>query len=339
MNRFKFFNSMVFAALALLGTASTMTHAQSNEGVQQSVRLGTSSAGSTFYAIAVGISELWRKHSGINATVEPLGGSAATINALSAGKLDVAMSNSGSAWPAYHGQKPFKQAADIALIAQGQPSLRYLVVRRDAEIKSPSDLAGKRFLAKRRALPEIELIADALLQTTALAKDKVKIIETVETNQAIAALKAGTADAAIFPGGLRIPSLQEMLRDKVVDLMPMSADKADAMMQKLPNYFSKVNLPAGTFENQANASVAPTLNTYLVARRDMSEDTAYKMTKAIFANQKEFFSYHAEAKHWTLENTLDDFKIPFHPGAIRYFKEVGAWNAKLEAAQAAVTRK
>jgi TRAP transporter TAXI family solute receptor len=315
------------------------SHAQGGAAAGDSIRFGTSSVGSTFYVLAVGISELSRKHAGINSTVEPLGGSTATINGLAAGKLDLAMANSASAFTAYHGQEPFKRPMDIALIAQGQPSLRYIVVRQDAGIKSAADLAGKTFIAKRRALPEMEMIANALLESQNVAKDKVKVVETVETNQATAALRTGTAQAAIFPGGLRIAPLEELLRDDVVELLPLQADKADAMMKKLPNYFTKTNIPAGTFQNQNNESAAPTLNTYLVARQDMSEDAAYKLTKAIFANHKEFVSYHAEAKHWTVQNTLEDAKIPFHPGAIRYFKEVGAWSPKLDALQASLKRK
>ncbi|HXF86826.1 MAG TPA: TAXI family TRAP transporter solute-binding subunit [Xanthobacteraceae bacterium] len=306
---------------------------------QDSIRFGTSSVGSTFYVLAVGMAELARKHAGLNATVEPLGGSTATVNGLGAGKLDVAMTNAGSAWTAYQGKAPFKKPIAVALIAQGQPSLRYLVVRRDAGIKSPADLAGKTFIAKRRALPEMDLIANALLAAYGVPKNKVNVVETVETNQTTTALRAGTAQAAIIPGGMRLAPLEELIRDEIVDLLPLSGAKVDVLMRKLPDYLSKTNIPAGHFEKQSTASVAPTLNTYLIARGDLSEETVYKLTKAVMGNLKEFAAYHAEAKHWTVEHTLAEPKVPFHPGAIRYYKEIGAWNPKLDAIQASLTRK
>lgn len=329
-------NRTISALVVIAGMALGMT---GGAYAQDSVRIGTSSVGSTFYVLAVGISELARKNAGINSTVEPLGGSTATINGLGAGKLDVAMANAGSAWTASLGQAPFKRPIAVALIAQGQPSLRYLVVRRDAGIKSPADLVGKTVIAKRRSLPELELIANALLETYGVPKDKVKIVETVETNQTTSALRTGTADAAIFPGGLRLAPLEELIRDGMVDLLALPEDKVDAMMQKLPEYFSRTKIPAGHFENQKTPSLAPTLNTYLVARADLPEETVYKLTKAIMGNHKAFTAYHAEAKHWTVAHTLSEPKVPFHAGAVRYYKEIGAWNQQLDALQASLARK
>lgn len=327
------------ALIAIAGIALAMpisAHSQGGANAPDSIRLGTSSVGSTFYVLAVGMSELWRKHAGINATVEPLGGSTATINGIGAGKLDVAVSNAGAAWNAYRGKAPFKRPIAVALIAQGQPSLRYVVVRRDSGITSPADFVGKTIIAKRRSLPELELIANALLEVYGVPKDKVNNVETVETRQTIAALRTGTAHAAIFPGGLRLAPLEALHRDKVVDLLPLPDDKADALMRKLPSYFSKTRVPSGHFENQANASAAPTLNTYLVADPDLPEETVYKLTKAIMGKYKEFTAYHAEARHWTVKHTLSEPKIPFHPGAIRYYKEIGAWDQKLDAIQASL---
>lgn len=320
---------------ALIGFASPPIGAE----VQDAVRLGTSSVGSTFYILAVGMSELSRKHAAINATVEPLGGSSANMNGLAAKKVDLVVANAGAAYDAYHGNRPFKAPIDVTLIAQGQPSMRFLLVRRNAGIRSPEDLVGKTMIAKRRALPELELIANALVEVYGLPKDKMRFVETVETTQATDALRSGSAQAAIYPGGLRMVPVQEMFRDKVVDFLYLPDDKFEALMRKLPKYFYTTKVPAGNFENQAREWAAPTLNTYLVARRDVSDEVVYRFTKALMGHHKEFTAYHADGKYWTIEHTLSEPKIPFHPGAIRYYKEIGAWNAKLDTIQASLTRK
>ena len=55
------------------------------------------------------------------------------------------------------------------------------------------------------------------------------------------------------------------------------------------------------------------------------EEAAYQVVKTIFTHSKELIAVHKSSKHWTIENTLAAPPIPFHPGAIRYFREIGAW--------------
>ena len=69
-----------------------------------------------------------------------------------------------------------------------------------------------------------------------------------------------------------------------------------------------------------------------------SDDTVYRITKAILGHHTEFAKFHATARAWTADNTLEDPKIPFHPGAIRYFKEIGKWTPRLEALQATLLK-
>ena len=65
----------------------------------------------------------------------------------------------------------------------------------------------------------------------------------------------------------------------------------------------------------------------------MPDDVVYHFTKAFFENLKQFYPVHASAKEYTLKGSLEDPTIPFHPGAIRYYKEVGMWTPELEATQ------
>jgi len=95
-------------------------------------------------------------------------------------------------------------------------------------------------------------------------------------------------------------------------------------------------LPAKTYQGQDNNVNVFSLASYMVAASRLSEDTVYKVTKTMFDNIGEFHTFHGVAKQWTLKETLDDPKIPFHPGAIRYFKEKNAWTPEMEKLQAAL---
>ena len=294
------------------------------------ISFGTSSVGSAFYTLSVVIANVITKHSGITATVEPVGGSDATVRGISAKKVEIGMLNASSAEEAYAGTGSFAKTGKIplALLAQGQDSLRQIVVRTDSGIKTIKDLAGKKFIAKRRALPEMEKIAYILLESYGVDKKMVTILETPETNEAIEALKVGTADAAIIPAGVPASFLLDLSQSAKVTFLSIPDDKLKIVFSKMGNAFHIGVIPANTYRGQNYEVKVPAMASVIVAGADLPEETAYKITKAIFNNQNEIKAGHSAGKDWNLKKTLDDPPIPFHPGAIRYFKEVGAWGKK-----------
>jgi hypothetical protein len=303
---------------------------------QQALRVGTSSSGSIFYTLAVGLSTMLTKHGGIAATAEPVGGSTANMFAIGADKVDLAIANAYAAYDAVHANKPFKSKIGVGLFAQGAPSFRQIVVRVGSGIEKPEDLVGKTLLGKRPALPELELITNALFKVYNIDPSKVKVVSTTNTGEAINALKGDTVDAAVIPGSRGASYLQSLGRDGKIKFLEIPEDKVKAMLALLPKSMSVAKLPAKTYPGQDNAVNVFALASYMVAASRLSEDTVYKVTKTMFDNIAEFHTFHGVAKQWTLKETLDDPKIPFHPGAIRYFKEKNMWTPEMEKEQAAL---
>jgi TRAP transporter TAXI family solute receptor len=294
-------------------------------------RFGTSSVGSTFYVIANGFGSLIQKYAAINMTVEPIGGSYANIFSLNAGKLDYAITNSGAAFDGYNGVEPFEDPADIGLIAQGQASYRFIIVRRDENIRQLEDLNGKILIGRRPALPELNSISSVLVAAAKL--DDVNVVSTKNTKESIKHIKSGTVDGTIIPGGARVPAVVQLFRDGVVDPLYIPDDVFAEMKKQVPPYMFSETFPAGHFQGQEKEFSVFGLNTYIVAGPHASEEQVYLITRTLFDNLEEFGTYHNEAKKWTIDNTLTDPKIPFHPGAIRYFKEQGYWTPELEKIQ------
>jgi uncharacterized protein len=304
--------------------AMSMTNAAS---AQEAIRFGTSSVGSLFYTLAIGASEVIHKHAKINANVEPVGGSTASLYALSAKKIEIAMANSFAAGSAYYGKYKFKKPFEVRLIIKGQENFRGLVVRRSANIKTAADLKGKIIIGKRRALPENELVMRAMMKVLGLGDGSLQLVATTNSPQMYKALRAGSVDGALVPYSPKSAAVVKPITDGVIEFFDLPKAKRDEAMQYVPKAFYKKTFKAGTFKNQTKPIHTFGLATYLVSRADVSNEIIYKVTKAIDQNTKEFVTYHKAARAYTGKRTLQDIKLPLHDGAIKYFKEQGKWTA------------
>lgn len=297
---------------------------------QDAIRIGTSSIGADYYILAVAIGELLAKYESINATVEPIGGSHANIFGLAADKVEFAIVNASAAYDGFHGAEPFPGPQPLRLIAQGHTTYRFIVVRRNENISTPEGLRGKTIIAQRRAMPEIEAVGNALLNISQLQTEDVRFVGTVDTVQVEEALRAGTVAGAVMPGSVDQPALMGLLRDEIVDFLYLDDASVTAMMADLPAIFLKDVIPAGSFPGQTQDLVALGLNVYFVSDESMPEDIVYRTIKTVHENYDEFTNYFSSAAAWTVENALREPRIPYHPGAIRYYREIGAWTDEME---------
>ncbi len=338
---------LIFLILAASGCGSNATtpskqdsSAQDKQPSLKAISFGTGSVGSAQYAISIGMGDIINKKTGINVSVEPVGGSDANVRALNDKKIDIAMVGAYGATSALQGIGAFATSGKVPLciLAQGQESLRNIVVRNDSGIKTIADLRGKKFIARRPALADIELTAKALLKAYNMTEDDVKIIETTETNQAIEALKIGTADAAIIPGGVPSSDLTDLAQSTAVTFLSIPEDKMNLAFKELGPSFHKSVIPTGSYKGLQQDVVVPAVSTLLVVMDKFPEDVAYKITKTLMESQTELTAIHNIGKSWSKDNTLKDIPVPFHPGAIKYFRETGVWSSKLDTLQQELLR-
>ena len=86
--------------------------------------------------------------------------------------------------------------------------------------------------------------------------------------------------------------------------------------------YAEYIVPAGTYNGvDADAKTVAVKATFIVSN-DLDEETVYQLTKAIYENKDEYS--HDKASEMSLEYAVSSISVPFHPGAERYFKEVGA---------------
>lgn len=320
-------------AVACAGVLIAGVAAAGPAAAQQAIRLGTSSIGSSFYASAVGMSKLIQEHAKINVTVEPVGGSAANLFGIAAKRVDFAMSNSGATFDAVHGQSIYKKKIPLRLMMQGNATLRWLFVRKGSGIKTPEDLVGKTMATKRRPLPELQQVADAVFKVYHLPVSKIKQVSTNTSGEVARAFRSGSIDAASFPFSPHQPIATKLFADGVIAPLILPPKKFYEVKAQLPDKFSTYEVAANHFRNQPKAFLSLKMTTQVVAVTSTPEEEVYQVTKAVLGHNKEFVQMNPAARPWTVKNTLTEAKIPFHAGAIKYFKEVGKWTPALEKLQ------
>ncbi len=331
--------AMLYRNLVLILMGSCLLALPAVSIAQTAVSLGTSSAGARFHVLAVGMGDVISRHSNLNVTVEPIGGSDANVRALTAKRIDFALINSLAATHGFRGIGSFKKEgkAPLRLILQGGLAARALVARADRGIRSPADLRGKKVQGRRRALADLENLLKQLMKVYGVPESEVTIYAHSNTNEQVEALRLGTADAAMMPFGspkTSSPPIRRVAETVPLVVVNFDKDKIPAILDnpELAGY-APAKIHKGAIKGLEQDVTSLALAEYVVGRTDLSEDVVYHFTKAFFTNLKAFHPVHASAKEYDLEGSLQEPTIAYHPGAVRYYKEIGRWTPELESIQ------
>lgn len=320
------------ARYTIVGASALMLSMTGMAGAQEAVRIGTSSVGSNFYVNAVAISEVVQKQGKINTSVQAVGGSSANVRGLARKKIEFAMANAFAAFSGYFGTYNFKgKRMPVRLVVQGHTNERAIVVRKAAKIKSVKDFAGRTVVGKRRALPEVGLIAAQFDKVFGLKK--VNWVATTNTGEVFKAFAAGSIDAAIIPTGPRAGNVQKALRDGHIEFLKWDPKQRDAMLKGLPDVMFAGTFPPSAFDGLDFDAPVFAMRTYFISAPHVKTEVVYKVAKTMYENTKLMSSYQKRLAEWTVENSLKSFALPYHDGAIRYFKERKLWTKAHEAKQ------
>ena len=303
------------AVLAFAGTA----HAQ------QFFRIGTGGTAGTYYPVGGMIANAVSQPGKIVATAQASNGSLANVNAIAGGSMEAGLTQSDVATWAYTGTGAFEgkpKVADLRLIANLYPESIHLVVKKGSGIRSVADLKGKRVALDE---PGSGTLIDARLVLGAYGvKESELKPEYIKPNQAGDKLKDGSLDAFFFVGGAPAGAIAELASSGTgIELVPLSGPQADALRKSSP-FFAVDNIPANTYKD-VPAVTTLAVGAQLVTSAKLDTETVYQITKAMYsdATQKALAAGHAKGKLITKENAVQGAGIPFHPGAEKFYKEVG----------------
>ncbi|MGQ7277869.1 TAXI family TRAP transporter solute-binding subunit [Brevibacillus thermoruber] len=292
---------------------------------QKFLTIATGGSSGPYYTIGGAMAKIYKDKLGYNASVQSTGASVENINLLKTKKADMAFVMSDVASFAYNGQENFKDTGAVKdLKAMAGLYLNYvqIVTLKDRNIKSVADLKGKR-VGVGAPNSGVEVNARMVLAGHGLTYNDIKA-DYLSYAEAVEQLKNNTIDAAFVTSGLPNSTVIDLMTTKDVEIVPIKKEDVEKMAQQFP-FFVSAEIPAGLYKNDQPVPTAAIRNLMLV-RGDLSDDQVYKLTKAFFENLDTLKGAHSAAKEIDPKEAGKNLVVPLHPGAEKYFKEIGALN-------------
>ena len=304
--------------------ASALVLAAPLASAQQQLSIATGGTGGVYYPIGGGIAELINRHiDGHSAVAEVTGASVENMGLIGRGDSDLALVLADTAYQAYTGTGRFegRQMSGTRAIGSIYPNAVQIVTLANSGITSLQDLRGKRVSVGAPG-SGTEVNAKTLLESNGLSYED-KDIQRLNFNETADALRDGDIDAGFWSVGPPTSSIMNLAATREIALVPLSNEEI-ANAQKAEPVFAPYTLPAGIYDKVDQPVQTVSIPNVLVVSADMSDDTAYAITKVLFEKTAELIAIHPAANDTTVEFSLTSTPVPLHPGALRYYEEIGA---------------
>ncbi len=283
--------------------------------------MATGSTGGTYFPLGGAMAQVWSNEiDGLRVSTQASGASTDNIELLSAGEVDLILSINGSAGRAVAGTGEFDgQDHDVMFLGNIYREVNQIVARADANIETVEDLDGRR-VAIGPPGSGTAIFAEALLDRAGIDVD----VFQDTFGEAADRLRDGSIDASFgilaFPAG----SLEEVANS--VDLTLVSLE-GDLLQQTLADdgTLAEFEAPAGTYTGIDEPATLVSNWAALYATSDLDEDTAYDIVRVLYEQNEIIAEAHAVGGEIQIDTATDAIgDIPVHPGAERYYEEVGA---------------
>jgi TRAP transporter TAXI family solute receptor len=300
------------------------------------LRWVTFPAGSLNHVMTSGMASVVDAHMKISSRVASFTGYRDYVPLIDKGEADLGILNALDAWGAYHGKTPFYQAKhrNLRLIRSAPAGKVAVLVPAVSRFKSVADLKGARVVGGYDAHMVCRYLAEAMLATGGLGWKDLTVLPVASVLPGIQALMDGRVEAApcAAPG---MPIIREA--DARIGIRWLPVNTGPEAVKRMKEIFP------GSFVDTLKAGEVPGLKEdipvlgyhfYLTSSTHADENTVYQITRTMWDHNEELFKINPQLKYWTDEHAVvASMAIPYHPGAIRFYKEKGAWTPEMERVQ------
>ncbi|MGE4353125.1 MAG: TAXI family TRAP transporter solute-binding subunit [Oscillospiraceae bacterium] len=286
--------------------------------------IATGGTGGSYYPYGGAMAQIISENlENVSATATSTGASAENCRNLNSGDADLAIVQNDVLDYAYNGTELMSEGGaltNLATIANLYPEVIQIVVTTESGINSIEDLKGKR-ISVGAAGSGVEVNARHILDAYGIAYEDFDV-NYLGFSESSTGMQNRTLDGAFITAGIPNSSIMELSSMVDCKLLSIDADVMDKLIAEHP-FYSNYTIAAGDYENiDGGAETAAVLAT-LACRADLDEDLVYNITKTLFEKQPELATAYAKGADLSLDTAVSGVSIPLHPGAEKYYKEVG----------------
>lgn len=324
------------AVLLIVGMFLSSPAAAKQPAMPPAMTFATHPVGSLFYTMGSGFAKLLSSHLPTTVSVQPFTGGGAWFPMMNTGELKLGLMNNYDPWAAYRALPPYKDRyTGLRLLSTGAMLRLGYLVAANSPAKTVAGLRGKR-AAYGKGMPGQRFWAEAVLEAAGLKPGiDVKVVPTPNIVDPVRAIMDGRADAgaaavgmavvkeaAAKLGGVRyLPAATSPEQKRIIE----KAGPCEICMQKKGK-----KGPTGIAEDTPLVC----MNINVIASKHLSDEAAYDIVKTIWDYNKELIPIHVKFREWTHERMVHKKPIiPYHPGAVKFYKEKKLWTSELDELQ------
>lgn len=283
----------------------------------------TGGTSGVYYPLGVALSQIYSKAiPGAKSSVQATKASAENLNLLQAGRGEIALTLGDALSDAWKGNEeagfkvPLKKLRGVAGVYSNYIQI---VASADSGIKTLADLKGKR-VAVGAPKSGTEINARAILKGAGLSYKDLGKVEYLPFGESVELMKNRQIDATLISAGLGVSAIRDLATAVKMVVVPIPAEVVARIND--PAYIAGT-IAANTYEGQTASVATVTIENFLVTHEGVPTETIYKMVKSMYENLDQMVAAHTAAKAIKRDEGPKHMPLPLHPGAEKYYREVG----------------
>jgi uncharacterized protein len=315
------FGKVLIVAVVALGLLISAPPAMA----KTDVLFGGASIVGVYYQVALQISNLMNKNMGdkYNYIGRPTGGSVFNINAIIRETFDFGVAQSDRNYQAFNGLADWdgKPVTNMRSVFSMHPETVMLVTRKDTGIKTVPDIKGKRINIGNPGSGQ-RFNAEEVLAIYGIDQEKDIRAEGLQQHEASRALVDRKIDAFFYTVGNPSAAIEEPAQSTDIVMVPLDHPEIKKLADEKPYYvFTKI--PAGTYRGVDYDVPTYAVTATVISHENVPDEVVYDMVKTVFERLNDLKGSHAAFRNLDPKLMLQGLSAPFHPGAIKYYKEKG----------------
>jgi TRAP transporter TAXI family solute receptor len=283
--------------------------------IAQAVGFATLPPGSLNHTTASAVAKVLKEKAGINMLVQPTAGDNVIIPMVNRGESTMGIANAPETAMAI---KEAKQA-DVRILSVAHTLQTAFFVRKDSDLRTLADMKGKRVELGYSAMRTIDLLTRAMLATAGLTERDVQAVRVPNVVRGADDFAGGASDMFFFAFGG--PKVREI--DASIPLRVLEVDEKGmpAARKVTPYGFLTSVQPGPIYIGVEKPMKVYSFDNLFLVNAKVSDEMAYKILDTLEKNRADLAAVQPVLRAFSAANGYKKYDMPYHPGALKYYKE------------------